>query len=130
MKQESTHSFSSPFSLKITQDGHINGLLTWFDTFFTTDGRLVDGLTLQASRQLPGNGEVGFSTAPTKEEQKKTHWKQAAFVFKEPLAVKQGSVVSGTFNTRKNQNNQRELDVEVLYRIDGQAEVSQRWRVR
>lgn len=130
MKQESTHSFSSPFSLTISQDGQINGLLTWFDTFFTTDGRLVDGLVLQEGQAWTGKGEIGFSTAPTSTEAKKTHWKQAAFIFKDSLEVKQGSVISGTFNTRKNQNNQRELDVEVRYSLDGQAEVSQSWRVR
>ena len=78
--------FSTPFTLEIQQDGQLNGLLAWFNTFFTGDSRQVHGDTEQQDMQ---DGEVTFSTCPGKTGE--THWKQTAFIFKQPVSVQQGA---------------------------------------
>lgn len=123
--------FSSPFSLTISQAGSttVHGFLGWFDTFFTTDGRLVDGSTLDKTQDSlkAKTGEVAFTTGPRGTP---THWKQTLFMFKHPIAVKQGDVISGTLYCRKRGDNSRELEVDATWRVGEDGEQSaQSWVV-
>lgn len=109
--------FSSGFSLRITRSGRskLHGLIGWFDTFFTSDGRSMPSLALeQASSSGSSGAEVAFSTSPRATP---THWKQTVFWLSEAVDVKEGDEVKGTFSCRKAKDNSRELEVEVVYTV-------------
>ncbi|KAG8988368.1 hypothetical protein FRB90_002795 [Tulasnella sp. 427] len=58
---------------------------------------------------------VSFSTGP---RSMPTHWKQTVFLLREPIRVRKGTTVSGTFHCKKSKDNSRELDVEIHYVVD------------
>ncbi|KAH7096731.1 S-adenosyl-L-methionine-dependent methyltransferase [Auriculariales sp. MPI-PUGE-AT-0066] len=60
----------------------------------------------------PKGKPVSFSTGP---QSVATHWKQTIFLLQEPIIVKPGTVVEGSFFCRKSSTNSRELDVEIHY---------------
>lgn len=47
-----------------------------------------------------------------------THWKQTVFLLREPIRVRKGTTVSGTFHCKKSKDNSRELDVEIHYMVN------------
>lgn len=60
----------------------------------------------------PKGRPTSFSTGP---QSVPTHWKQTIFLLREPISVRPGTVVQGTFFCRKSATNARELDVEIHY---------------
>ena len=69
----------------------------------------------QGGSKTPGEERVmSFSTGP---ESAPTHWKQTIFLLHEPIRAHEGTIVTGTFSCRKNDENSRELDVEVRYSV-------------
>ena len=122
--------FSSSFSIRIMKPGtsKLHGLIGWFDTFFTVDGRHMPSLSLESgSTSEQKEGEVGFSTSPRATP---THWKQTVFWFNEAIEVKEGEEVKGVFSCRKAKDNTRELEVEVVYTIgESQKQRMQAWAV-
>jgi len=47
-----------------------------------------------------------------------THWKQSIFLLRDPIKVRKGAVIEGTFHCRKSADNSRELDVEIHYVVE------------
>lgn len=89
--------FSYDFKLKVLKDGKVTAFVGYFDTFF----------------ELPH--PVSFSTGP---EATPTHWKQAAFYLKDPVAVTAGQVIEGTLKCRRHAKEVRSLSVTI--RVFGQ----------
>ncbi|KIO25717.1 hypothetical protein M407DRAFT_75351 [Tulasnella calospora MUT 4182] len=136
--------FVSQFTLTTTRSGELNSFIVYFDTFFTTDGKDLDvdakvelhkapippvGIlsppvrrpslrARSASRRESTTGlpkSVSFSTGP---RSMPTHWKQTVFLLREPIRVRKGTTISGTFHCKKSPDNSRELDVEIHYMVD------------
>ena len=112
-------SFTTPFVLTASKSTTVHAFLGHFDTFFTTDGRLVPsaGTGVPLNAQPPaalGQSEVFFTTGP---QDTPTHWKQTAFILREPVAVESGDRVEGEFKCGKNPDNSRELVCEMQWRV-------------
>jgi type I protein arginine methyltransferase len=156
-------SFSAPFALRVKRDCTIQAFISWFDTWFTPDGKPVPqqendseddessewdgqieaGKTLEGlppvTIECPQEGEVrgldlkrdnivakntdktdgkgltvSFTTSPFGPE---THWKQTLFVLKEPIEAKKDCVLVGLLRSTPNEENTRELDVEIHYSL-------------
>ncbi|KAL1937804.1 hypothetical protein VTO73DRAFT_12823 [Trametes versicolor] len=138
--------FSAPFTLVSTAERRtkIHSFVLYFDTFFTNTGEPVpadtevylvrDGDPILAevwpvggrphqprrmSTAEPHKGKgrpkvTSFSTGPASEP---THWKQTIFFLRDPIIAAEGTVVEGVFKCRKSEDNSRELDVEIHYRV-------------
>ncbi|KAL7425061.1 hypothetical protein Q5752_000749 [Cryptotrichosporon argae] len=136
--------FTSPFTLTATAQTTVRAFLTHFDTFFSPVpgqaghvapaslvdlGRFADNLIsapiAPVSADAPG-APVSFTTGPRGQP---THWKQVAFLLREPFALKAGDTVEGTFVCKKSETNSRELDVEIRWVVDGK-DMAQAYRVR
>ncbi|EKM49814.1 uncharacterized protein PHACADRAFT_131660 [Phanerochaete carnosa HHB-10118-sp] len=122
--------FTSPFRLVATCDQRqkVHALVLYFDTFFTEDGGPVpegtevhivgegDSILAEVWQGLkPHVPKVrSFSTGPLSVP---THWKQTLFLLREPIVVEEGTIVEGVFKCHKSEDNMRELDVEIHYRV-------------
>ena len=88
----------------------IRAFLTWFDTFFNPDSSIKGQAPLERDTEYVkydddaykvdanagGNGasearEVSFTTGP---RGKATHWKQVAFLLKEPVEIPAGELIA------------------------------------
>ncbi|ORY34837.1 S-adenosyl-L-methionine-dependent methyltransferase [Naematelia encephala] len=129
-----TTSFSITSSASSGSSTTIRAFLTWFDTFFSTSREPVSPTeqveitpipeeAFTDAVQEPCQGEaarpVGFTTGPRGRE---THWRQVAFLLRQPITLQQGEKIQGRFSCHKSAHNSRELDVEVHYAVIG-AEV-------
>ncbi|BGP26295.1 hypothetical protein Rt10032_c10g4330 [Rhodotorula toruloides] len=133
-------SFTSPFSLPITRaPANIDssalftmyGFLAHFDTYFTSAPRLADS-SKRASSVSESDGEVFFTTGAWSTP---THWKQTFFLLREPIQVRVGDKVEGQVKVGKNEDNSRELSVEVVWSVvnskgEKRSEGVQAWKVR
>merc|ERR1712088_350392 len=95
--------FDSPFTLQIKRNDYAQALVTFFNIEFTKCHK-----------------RIGFSTAP---EAPYTHWKQTVFYFDDYLTVKKGEELHGTFGSRPNDRNERDLDFDV--HLDFKGELSE-----
>ena len=138
--------FSTSFTLTTTTERRtkVTAFLLYFDTFFTSSGRPIPpstqvdivketGVTLaelwpvggkpaQQRRQSIGREKErikSFSTGPLSTP---THWKQTLFMLREPFMASEGSVINGFFYCKKSRTNTRELDIEIHYSIQENAE--------
>lgn len=119
--------FSSAFSLRIVKAGKVHGLIGWFDSFFTADGRVMPCLSLEEKEAPERAGEAAFSTSPRSTP---THWKQTVFWLNEAVEAEQGDEIKGTFSCRKGKDNTRELEVELVYTVgEDQKQRMQVWAV-
>ncbi|GAA5986806.1 hypothetical protein JCM5350_005245 [Sporobolomyces pararoseus] len=133
-------SFTSPFKLPINRSPSsspssttflLHSFLAHFDTYFTASARLADS-SLRKDSVKNDEGEIFFTTGAWDTP---THWKQTAFLLKEPIEVEIGSSVEGTIKVAKNPDNSRELLVEMVWNVvtkagekrETQAQV---WKVR
>ncbi|KAH6564613.1 hypothetical protein BASA60_010261 [Batrachochytrium salamandrivorans] len=62
---------------------------------------------------------IQFSTGP---HAPYTHWKQTVFYLHDFLAVREGDMITGQFSLAPNATNERDLDVRIQYKMDGQEE--------
>ncbi|KAI0365345.1 protein arginine N-methyltransferase [Pilatotrama ljubarskyi] len=145
--------FSSPFTLVSTAERRtkIHAFVLYFDVFFTNTGEPVPEDTevyiaregdpilaevwpvggrphqprrMSTGEPLKGKGRpkvTSFSTGPASVP---THWKQTIFFLREPINAGEGTVVEGLFKCRKSDDNSRELDVEIHYRVREPEETS------
>lgn len=90
--------FNAPFSLKVRRSDFIHALIAWFDIDFTACHR-----------------PIRFSTGP---HTKYTHWKQTVFYINDALTVEEGEVVSGMLRNKPNEQNKRDLDIRIEYRLE------------
>ena len=86
-----------PFSWKIVRTELMHGYACWFDVKFFGSGAVV---SLTTSPRAPG-----------------THWYQSRLLFREPLAVNAGQVVSGTMTMKANPHSSFAVTLECT--IDG-----------
>lgn len=92
--------FSQSFVLKVNKDGHIGGIVCWFDTTFSH-----------------GEQKIVLDTSPFKES---THWKQGYFQMRRRLPVRKGDLFEGQFSFSKNKYNPRNIDVTLEYRLENE----------
>jgi len=143
--------FHSSFTLISTAERRtkVHAFLLYFDTFFTPSGnpipedtqvQIIEEGSPQLAEVWPLGGKyqltrraslAGTIKAPEKEKitsfstgpkSTPTHWKQAIFLLREPILVREGTIVSGTFHCHKNPDNSRELDVEIHYTVKNTEE--------
>ena len=98
--------FNSPFvlqSVSSESSTQMRAFLTWFDTFFSPDASSSGQAAIDRDTQYvkydddayksdvpvekEGKREVSFTTGP---RGKATHWKQVAFMLKEPVEIPAG----------------------------------------
>jgi protein arginine N-methyltransferase 1 len=91
--------FSSSFQLKATRNDYLHGLVAYFECAFT---------------QL--HKPIGWSTSPYS---KYTHWKQTLFYLKKHLTICEGETIDGVISCHPNQNNPRDLDINIKINFDG-----------
>ncbi|OCF35227.1 protein arginine N-methyltransferase 3 [Kwoniella heveanensis BCC8398] len=133
--------FHSAFTLEANSNSNSSGpttiraFLTHFDTFFSPHSGAekshvppsedVEILPfgddeyerpVQPLEQSNDNGvQVSFTTGP---RGKYTHWKQVVFLLREPITLQNnGDKIQGRFFCRKSEDNSRELDVEIHFRV-------------
>ncbi|GAA5934247.1 uncharacterized protein JCM15063_004516 [Sporobolomyces koalae] len=133
-------SFTSPFTLPIerapasspeSKSFLLHSFLAHFDTYFASSARLADS-SLRKSSVRDQDGEIFFTTGAWDTP---THWKQTAFLLKQPIQVEIGSKVEGTIKVAKNPDNSRELLVEMVWNVvtptgDKRETQAQAWKVR
>ncbi|WFD28599.1 type I protein arginine methyltransferase [Malassezia nana] len=129
--------FTTPFQLTITEPCTVQGLVSWFDTWFAPHANVpfsalppvttapvqpeeVYGLDLHRNEVVPDSastpGEtVSFTTSPFG---KQTHWKQTLFLLKTPIEAQAGTTLQGEMRVYASPTNERELDVELHYSVD------------
>ncbi|KAL1918597.1 uncharacterized protein VTP21DRAFT_2619 [Calcarisporiella thermophila] len=93
--------FTTTFELIANRDDYVHAFIAWFDIGFEACHK-----------------PVRFSTGPFS---KYTHWKQTVFYMREILAVSEGETVRGQLSCRPNQQNPRDLDIEISYEFDGKS---------
>lgn len=91
--------FKVPFELKATRNDYVHAFLGWFDIQFSACHKPIQ-----------------FSTGP---QAKYTHWKQTVFYTPETLTVSEGDVIKGTLSCAPNDRNNRDLDIEIDYEVQG-----------
>ncbi|KXL48128.1 hypothetical protein M433DRAFT_76650 [Acidomyces richmondensis BFW] len=94
--------FSLPFELQIRRTDYIHALIAWFDIEFSACHK-----------------PVRFSTGP---HTKYTHWKQTVFYLADVLTVEAGEKVVGKLSCRPNNENRRDLDIAIDYKLETQDE--------
>ncbi|KAK9237672.1 S-adenosyl-L-methionine-dependent methyltransferase [Lipomyces kononenkoae] len=105
--------FASPIRVPIanqanTFDGILDGLVIYFDNYFTRSRDEVIPQHARAETFKPGNGSLGFTTGPW--GPRYTHWRSAALLFKKPLQVPAGlEELTGNITYQKRKENPREL---------------------
>ncbi|KFY84334.1 hypothetical protein V500_09395 [Pseudogymnoascus sp. VKM F-4518 (FW-2643)] len=90
--------FTSPFVLEARRDDFVHALIAWFDIDFTACHKAIR-----------------FSTGP---HTKYTHWKQTVFYLREVLTVQQGEKIEGVLTNKPNEQNPRDLDVKISYKLE------------
>jgi protein arginine N-methyltransferase 1 len=95
--------FNAPFQLTMRRNDYVHALVCFFNIEFTHCHK-----------------RIGFSTSP---ESPYTHWKQTVFYFDDYLTVKKGEELHGTFGSRPNDRNERDLDFDV--HLDFKGELSE-----
>lgn len=92
--------FTSPFHLIVKRNDFVQALVTFFNVEFTKCHK-----------------RLGFSTSP---ESPYTHWKQTVFYFDDYMTVKKGEEVTGTFQMKPNERNNRDLDFMIDVKFKGE----------
>ncbi|MBW0509375.1 hypothetical protein O181_049090 [Austropuccinia psidii MF-1] len=129
--------FTTEFTISVknlVEDNQMfHGFVVWFDTFFTTDGRLINSMALEKDLSWKETAtEVAFSTSPKATD---THWYQTLLVIKEPFQVRHGTTISGIFNCSVNPENGRELMISITWQVlheddlDPEPQRTQMWNV-
>lgn len=90
--------FESTFSLPCRRADFIHALIAWFDIDFTACHK-----------------PIRFSTGP---HTKYTHWKQTVFYLPDMLTVQPGEHVKGLLKCKPNNQNRRDLDIELQWELD------------
>ncbi|KAJ6252260.1 arginine methyltransferase 1-related [Anaeramoeba flamelloides] len=106
-------SFNVPFELTSKYTDNINAFVTYFTYTFDDCDEIVF-----------------VSTSPNSPE---THWKQSIFYLQKPFRVQKLETITGNFLMKPNENNERDFDITIDYKVDGKyakIESSQDYRLR
>lgn len=90
--------FHRSYELKARRSDFVHALIAWFDIEF-------------AACHKP----IRFSTGP---HTKYTHWKQTVFYLKDVLTVEAGETISGMIDTKPSEQNHRDLDIKIDYKLE------------
>jgi len=104
--------FRRPVRLTSSVAGFVHGVTASFDCDMIRDEAVECPIVL--------------STSPFAQA---THWKQATFLFDEPLKVTPGQCVSGFIQIKRQLRNDRELEVKLDLACDGKTICSQKYSV-
>ncbi|KAK9363998.1 S-adenosyl-L-methionine-dependent methyltransferase [Lipomyces starkeyi] len=105
--------FTSPIRVPMPNqpnafDRIVDGLVIYFDNYFTRSHDEVIPEDARAETFRPGNGSLGFTTGPW--GPKYTHWRSGALLFNKPLQVPAGvEELTGAITYQKRKANPREL---------------------
>lgn len=102
-------SFSVPFKLNPLEPIEMHAFVVWFDVFF--DGP---------------EATILLSTSPFEQ---KTHWAQTVFYLEKPIKLEEDSMIEGMFEMHPNQNNPRDQDISIKFKIKDQ-EYIQYYKIR
>lgn len=122
------------FAFKLTADIEaLDGFVIWFDTFFMTipDGQVPSDLKAEDCKR-EGGESIAFTTGP---HGKRTHWQQGVLLIdhrgKEPKKLRKGQSIEGTIGYKKRREDNRALDIDVQWQVDGCRERErQSWSMR
>ncbi|KAI1295695.1 hypothetical protein EDD11_007856 [Mortierella claussenii] len=109
--------FVSDFELQMQRDDQVCAFVGYFDTWFTRDGQDVPLDVGISKEELQKHHMNGFTTGPVYTRSEETHWKQTMFVLAEPIDLKKGDKIKGTFYCTKNRMNPRALDLRIVYDV-------------
>lgn len=116
------------FTLTLTQDiDALDGFVIWFDAFFQLSSEHTVPPTAKAEHWARSNGGgggggggVAFSTGPAGRD---THWRQGILLIDHgkqvPPTLQTGQTIEGTVGYKKREDNSRELDIEIQWRLPG-----------
>ncbi|KAK9313592.1 S-adenosyl-L-methionine-dependent methyltransferase [Lipomyces starkeyi] len=105
--------FTSPIRVPMPNqpnafDRIVDGLVIYFDNYFTRSHDEIIPEDARAETFRPGNGSLGFTTGPW--GPKYTHWRSGALLFNKPLQVPAGvEELTGAITYQKRKANPREL---------------------
>ncbi|KAH8281936.1 hypothetical protein KR054_004203 [Drosophila jambulina] len=91
--------FRSFYDLKVTRNGHVHGLLAYFDVGFSKSHRWVS-----------------FSTSPSAPW---THWNQTVFYLEAPLPVRTGESIKGVFGIQPSAESIFDLEFDIYVDFEG-----------
>ncbi|KAI6033218.1 S-adenosyl-L-methionine-dependent methyltransferase [Pisolithus orientalis] len=94
--------FAAPFTLTATRNDYIHAFLAWFDISFDCTHR-----------------KVQFSTGPHAQY---THWKQTVFYTPSTVTINEGQKLHGKLSCAPNARNNRDLDISITFKLEGQDE--------
>eukprot|EP00828_Plagiopyla_frontata_P004910 TRINITY_DN11887_c0_g1_i2.p1 TRINITY_DN11887_c0_g1~~TRINITY_DN11887_c0_g1_i2.p1 ORF type:complete len:203 (-),score=30.19 TRINITY_DN11887_c0_g1_i2:108-716(-) len=95
--QKSDLDFASSYELTFLKKDYFNGLVAWFEVYFS-------------SCHLP----LKLSTSPHLNQ---THWKQTIFYIDSEFPTCKGDKLKGSIAVKKNKKNPRELDIKISYHM-------------
>ncbi|KAH8407061.1 hypothetical protein KR222_005189, partial [Zaprionus bogoriensis] len=98
--QKADLNFSSKFSLTIKRNDFVQALVTYFNIEFTKCHK-----------------RLGFSTSP---DSTYTHWKQTVFYLDDHMTAKKNEEITGTFQMKPNERNNRDLDFVIDINFKGE----------
>ena len=93
-------SFESDFELEVQRNDFLHAFVFYFECAFTQVHK-----------------PIGFSTAPFA---RYTHWKQTILYLPKTLTICQGEQVKGSLKCKPNSNNNRDLDIDLSVKFNGQ----------
>merc|ERR1712141_477110 len=93
--------FNVPFTIQSRRNDYIHA----FVVFFTVE--------LSACHK-----RTGFSSGP---EARYTHWKQTVFYLNDPITIRNGEEIQGTFKIHQNKRNKRALDITLEHQFEGEV---------
>jgi len=93
-------SFCSPFHLQIRRNDYIQAIVTFFNIEFSRCHK-----------------KIWFSTGP---DHSPTHWKQTTFYLQDYITCKKGEEIFGQFKMEHDQNNKKELNIEICVEFEGE----------
>ncbi|BFF91681.1 protein arginine N-methyltransferase 1-B [Drosophila madeirensis] len=98
--QKADLNFSSKFNLTIKRNDFVQALVTYFNIEFTKCHK-----------------RLGFSTSP---DSTYTHWKQTVFYLDDHMTAKKNEEITGTFQMKPNDRNNRDLDFVIDINFKGE----------
>eukprot|EP00828_Plagiopyla_frontata_P002876 TRINITY_DN1064_c0_g2_i2.p1 TRINITY_DN1064_c0_g2~~TRINITY_DN1064_c0_g2_i2.p1 ORF type:complete len:365 (-),score=65.66 TRINITY_DN1064_c0_g2_i2:66-1160(-) len=89
--------FSNKYSIKFTKKEFVYALVAWFDVQFTHGSEIL--------------------TLTTSPYERSTHWAQSVYYLEQFLPIDKDNILQGSFAIKKNQVNERELDIKISYHL-------------